>query len=97
MPFAMLENSKWADSASGMQRSKVIEAKDSMIEKEVMKFKYKGFVVALYLMGMYSNKAEEQVSLLSNLLALESSASVRYTCTQAESNLDNYVSVIYDT
>ncbi len=93
----MLENSKLADSASGMQRSKVIEVEDSIIEKEVMKLKHTGFVAALYLMGMYSNKAEEQVSLLSNLLTLENSASVRYTCTQIKSNSDNYVSVIYDT
>ncbi len=47
-------------------------------------------------MSMHDNKAEEQASLLSNLFALENSASVGCACTQARSNLYNYVPVIYD-
>ncbi len=31
-----------------------------MIEKEATELKHKDFVVALYLMGMHNNKAEEQ-------------------------------------
>ncbi|KAK0215963.1 hypothetical protein EDD85DRAFT_798503 [Armillaria nabsnona] len=67
--------SKQADSASGTQRSKVMEAESSMIEKEAAELKHKDFVVALYLMGMHSNKAKELACLLNHLSAVENSAS----------------------
>ncbi len=53
-------------------------------------------VMALYLKGMHSHKAKELACLLSNPFASENSASVGCTCMQAETNLDHYVSVIYD-
>ncbi len=34
-----------------------------MIEKEAMELKHKDFVIALYLMGMHDNGAEEQAHL----------------------------------
>ncbi len=57
--IARQRQSKQADSASGTQRGKVTEAESSMIEKEAVELKHKDFVVALYLMGMHSNKAKE--------------------------------------
>ncbi len=48
-------------------------------------------------MGMYSNKAEGRASLLNHLFAIENSTSVGCTCMRAEANLDNDMSVIYDT
>ena len=67
-----------------------------MIEKEAAELKHKDFVVALYLMGMHSNKTKELACLLNHLSAVENSFSVGCACTWAETNLDNYVSVIYD-
>ncbi len=68
-----------------------------MIEKNAAELKHKDFIIALYLMGMHNVKAKEQAHLLNNLFALENSASVGCACTWAETNLDNYMSVIYDT
>ncbi len=65
--LSMQEHNKWAGSASGMQRSKVMKMEHSMIEKEATAVKHKDFVVALYLMGMHSNKAKELACLLRNL------------------------------
>ncbi len=41
-----------------------------MIEKEATAVKYKDFVIALYLMGMHSNKVKEQARLLRNPLCI---------------------------
>lgn len=79
--IARQRQSEQADSASGMQRSKVTEAESSMIEKEAAELKHKDFVVALYLTGMHGNKAEELACLLNHLFAVETSASVGCTCT----------------
>ncbi len=57
--ITMWKHNEWADSASGMQRSKVTEAEGSMIEKEAAETKHKDFVVALYRTGRHSNKAKE--------------------------------------
>ncbi len=54
----MQRHSEQADSAGGMQRNKVTKIESSMIEKEALKLKHKDFVIALYLTGMYSNKAK---------------------------------------
>ncbi len=62
--LAMQKHSKWAGSASGMQRSKVTKVESSMIEKEATALKYKDFVIALYLTGMHGNKAKEWARLL---------------------------------
>ncbi len=86
-----------ADSASGTRRSKVTEVESSIIEKEATELKHKDFIIALYLMGMHSNKAEGRASLPNHLFAIEDSAGVGCTCTWAEANLDNDTSVIYDT
>ncbi len=94
--LVMQKHCAWADSARGMQRSKVRKAESSMIEKEVAELKYKDFVIALYFMSMHSNKAKGQAHLLNHLFTVENSTSVGCTCTQAETNLDNYMSVIYD-
>ncbi len=67
-----------------------------MIETEAMELKHKDFVVALYLMGMHDNKAEELTRLLKHLPAIENQLSVGCACMQARPNLDNYTSVIYD-
>ncbi len=64
---------EWTNSANGMQRSKVTEVESSMIETEAMELKHKDFVVALYLMGMHGNKAEEQACLRKHLSAIENS------------------------
>ncbi len=56
--IARQRQSEWADSANCIQRSKVTEVESSMIEKEAAELKHKDFVVAVYLMGMHSNKAE---------------------------------------
>ncbi len=56
--LAMQKHSEQADSASGMQRSKVTKIESSMIEKEAAELKHKDFVIALYLIGMHSNKAK---------------------------------------
>ncbi len=47
----MQKHNEWADSASGMRRSKVTEAEGSRIEKETVDLKHKDFVIALYLTG----------------------------------------------
>ncbi len=54
----MQKHSEWADSASGMQRSKVTKEESSMIENEATELKHEDFVVVLYLMGMHGNKAK---------------------------------------
>ncbi len=90
--LAMQKHSEWADSASSMQRSKVTKAESSMIEKEAAEL----FIVALYLTGMHGNKAEGRACLLNHPFTVESSTLVGCTCIQAKTNLDNYVSVIYD-
>ncbi len=92
----MQKHSKQADSANGTQRSKVIKAESFMIEKEASELKHKDFVIALYLTGMHGNKTKELACLLRDLFALENSASVRCICMWAKTNLDNYVSVIYN-
>ncbi len=79
------------DSADGMQRSKVTEVESSMIETEAAELKHKDFVIALYLMGMHGNKAEELACLQNHPFAVENSASVGCACMQAETNIDNYV------
>ena len=94
--LAMQRHRERADSASGMRRSKVTEVESSIIEKEAMELKHKDFVVALYLMGMHGNKAEGRASLPNHLFAIEDSAGVGCACMQAEANLDNDTSVIYD-
>ncbi len=68
-----------------------------MIEKEAMELKHKDFVVALYLMGMHDNKAEErahlrQTSICSREFNLQWDALVR----RLGLIIDNYASVIYD-
>ncbi len=73
-----------------------MKAESSIIEKEATELQHKDFIAALYLTGMHGNKAEEQAHLLNNPFALENSDSVVCTCTWAKTNLDNYVSVIYD-
>ncbi len=73
-----------------------MEAESVMIKKEATELKYKDFAIALYLMGMHGNKAKEQACLLNNPFALANSASVGCACMCAETNLDNYMSVIYD-
>ena len=42
-----------------MRGSKVTKVESSMIETEATELKHKDFVVALYLMGMHDNRAEE--------------------------------------
>ncbi len=79
-----------------MRRSKVTKVESSTIEKEAMALKHKDFIIALYLMGIHSNKAKEQASLINHQSAVENSTLVGCTCIQAETNLDNYTSVIYD-
>ncbi len=44
-----------------------------MIETEATELKHKDFIVALYLMGMHDNKAEEQTHLRKHLSAIENS------------------------
>ncbi len=44
-----------------------------MIEKEAMELKHKDFIVALYLMGMHDNKAEERAHLSKHPSAVENS------------------------
>ncbi len=44
-----------------------------MIEKEAMELKHKDFVIALYLMGMHGNKAEELARLRKRPSAIENS------------------------
>ena len=95
--LAKQKHREWTDSASGMQRSKVTKAESSMIEKEAAELKHKDFIIALYLMGMHGNKAKERACLQNHPFAIENSASIGCACMQAETNLDNYVSVIYDT
>ncbi len=56
-----------------MQRSKVTEVESSMIETEATELKHKDFIVALYLMGMHDNKAEEQAHSCKHLSAIENS------------------------
>ncbi len=92
----MQKHNKWADSVSGTQRSKVIKAESSMIEKEAVELKHQDSIIALYLVGMHGNKTKGQACLLNHPFAVENSTSVRCTCTWAETNLDNYVSVIYN-
>ena len=94
--LAMQRHHEWADSASGMRRSKVTEVESSITEKEATELKHKDFVVALYLMGMHSNKAEGRARLPNHPFAIEDSAGVGCACTRAEANLDNDASVIYD-
>ncbi len=65
--ITMRKHNEQADSASGMRRSKVTEVEGSMIEKEAAELKHKDFVIALYLTGRHSNKAEELACLQSNL------------------------------
>ncbi len=67
-----------------------------MIEKEAAELKYKDFVIALHIMGIHGNKAKELACLQNHPFAVENSASVGCACTWAETNLDNYTSVIYD-
>ncbi len=62
--LAMQRHSEWTDSANSMQRSKVTKVESSIIEKEAPELKHKDFTVALYLMGMHSNKTEERACLL---------------------------------
>ncbi len=57
--LAMQKHSEQAESVSSVQRSKVTKAENSMIEKEAAELKHKGFAIALYLMGMHSNKTKE--------------------------------------
>ncbi len=71
--LAKQKHREQTDSASSMQRSKVTEVESSMIEKEAMELRHKDFVIALYLMGMYGNKAEELACLLNYLSAIENS------------------------
>ncbi len=71
--LAKQKHREWADSASGMQRSKVIKVESSMIEKEATELKHKDFIVALYLMGMHGNKAEELTHSLNHPSAIENS------------------------
>ncbi len=92
----MQRHCEQADSASGMQRSKVTKVESSMIEKEAAELKHKDFVIALYLMGMHGNKAEGRANLLNHPCAVENSISVGCACMYAENNLDNDTSVIYD-
>ncbi len=61
------------NNANGTRRSKVTEVESSMIEKEAMELKHKDFVVALYLMGMHDNKAEERAHLHEHPSAVENS------------------------
>ncbi len=61
------------NSANSTQRSKVAEAESSMIETEATELKYKDFVVALYLMGMHDNKAEELACTHKHPSAIENS------------------------
>ena len=56
-----------------MQRSKVTKVESSMIEKEAMELKHKDFIVALHLMSMHNNKAEELAHLCKHLSAIENS------------------------
>ncbi|KAK0229827.1 hypothetical protein EDD85DRAFT_793729 [Armillaria nabsnona] len=92
----MQRHHKQADSASGMQRSKVTEVESSIIEKEATELKHKDIAGALYLTGIHSNKAKGQASLPNHLFAIENSTVVKCACTWAKANLDNNVSVIYD-
>ncbi len=84
------------DNASGTRRSKVAKVESSMIEKEATELKHKDFIVALYLMGMHGNKAKELAYSLKHLSAIGDSTVSGCACTQAETNLYNYASVIYD-
>ncbi len=72
------------------------EVESSITEKEATELKHKDFVVALYLTSMHGNKAEGRARLPNHLFAIEDSARVGCACMQAEANLDNDVSVIYD-
>ncbi len=44
-----------------------------MIETEAMELKHKDFIVALFLMGMHNNKAEEHACLCKHPSAIENS------------------------
>ncbi len=44
-----------------------------MIEKEATELKHKDFIIALYLMGMHGNKAEELARSFNHLSAIENS------------------------
>ena len=98
IPYTLARQShrEQADSASGMQRSKVTKVESSITEKEATGLKHKDFVIALYLTGMHGNKAEGRARLPNHPFAIEDSAGVGCTCMQAEANLDNDASVIYD-
>ncbi len=71
--LAKQKHREQTDSASGTQKSKVTKVESSMIEKEAMELKHKDFIVALYLMGMHNNEAEELTRLLNHLSAIENS------------------------
>ena len=71
--LAMQRHRKQADSASDTWRSKVTEVENSMIEKEAAELKHKDFVIALYLMGMHDNGAEERAHLSKHLSAVGNS------------------------
>ncbi len=71
--LAKQKHREWTNSANGTQRSKVTEVESSMIEKEATELKHKDFVVALYLMGMHGNKAEELTHLCKHLSVIENS------------------------
>ncbi len=71
--LAKQKHREWTNNANGMQRSKVTKVESSMIEKEATELKHKDFVVALYLMGMHDNKAEERAHLNKHPSAVENS------------------------
>ncbi len=71
--LAKQKHREQTNSANGTQRSKVTEVESSMIEKEATELKHKDFVIALYLMGMHGNKAEELARLHKHPSAIENS------------------------
>ncbi len=79
-----------------MRRSRVTEVESSMIEKEATKLKHKDFIVALYLMGMHGNKAEELARSLKHPSVIKNSTFSGMHLYTGWTNLDNYMSVIYD-
>ncbi len=94
--ITMQKYNEQADSASGMQRSKVTEAESSMIEKEAVELNIRTLSLHCTLQAGMAIRPKSELACKVIHVTIESSASVGCTCTWAETNLDNYVCVIYD-
>ncbi len=71
--LAKQKHREQTNSANGTRRSKVTKVESFMIETEATELKHKDFVVALYLMGMHDNKAEELARSHKHPFAIENS------------------------